>query len=228
VIHDGIDTEQIRPNPEAQFVLSEQHTLSRQDEVVTFVNRNLEPYRGYHVFMRCLPALLQQRPNAQVVLVGGDEVSYGSAPKKGTTWKQIFIDEVRPHISDADWARVHFVGKLPYEKYMALMQVSTVHAYLTYPFVLSWSLLEAMAMGAAIVASDTPPVAEVMAHGVHGQLVPFFDVDRWVKTLVALLDNPEQRARMGQQARQWMVDRYDLKTVCLPQQLAWVNGLMQA
>jgi glycosyltransferase involved in cell wall biosynthesis len=228
VIHDGIDTEQIRPNPEAQFVLSEQHTLSRQDEVVTFVNRNLEPYRGYHVFMRCLPALLQQRPNAHVVLVGGDEVSYGSAPKKGTTWKQIFIDEVRPHISDADWARVHFVGKLPYEKYQALMQVSTVHAYLTYPFVLSWSLLEAMAMGAAIVASDTPPVAEVMAHGVHGQLVPFFDVNRWVETLVALLDNPEQRARMGQQARQWMVERYDLKAVCLPQQLAWVNGLKPA
>ena len=228
VIHDGIDTDVLQPNPQAQFSLGNQHTLTRQDEVVTFVNRNLEPYRGYHVFMRCLPALLQQRPRAHVVLVGGDEVSYGSAPKNGKTWKQIFIDEVRPLISDADWARVHFVGKLPYEKYMALMQVSTVHAYLTYPFVLSWSLLEAMAMGAAIVASDTPPVAEVMTNDVHGQLVPFFDVSRWVQTLVALLDNPEQRARLGQQARQLIVDQYDLKTVCLPQQLAWVNGLKPA
>jgi len=228
VIHDGIDTEVLQPNPQAQFTLGNQHTLTRQDEVVTFVNRNLEPYRGYHVFMRSLPALLQQRPSAQVVLVGGDEVSYGSAPKNGQTWKQIFIDEVRPLISDADWARVHFVGKLPYEQYMALMQVSTVHAYLTYPFVLSWSLLEAMAMGAAIVASDTPPVTEVMTNGVHGQLVPFFDVSRWVQTLVALLDNPEQRARLGQQARQLIVDQYDLKTVCLPQQLAWVNGLKPA
>jgi glycosyltransferase involved in cell wall biosynthesis len=228
VIHDGIDTDVLQPNPQAQFSLGNQHTLTRQDEVVTFVNRNLEPYRGYHVFMRCLPALLQQRARAHVVLVGGDEVSYGSAPKNGKTWKQIFIDEVRPLISDADWARVHFVGKLPYEKYMALMQVSTVHAYLTYPFVLSWSLLEAMAMGAAIVASDTPPVAEVMTNDVHGQLVPFFDVSRWVQTLVALLDNPEQRARLGQQARQLIVDQYDLKTVCLPQQLAWVNGLKPA
>ena len=228
LIHDGIDTNQIRSNPQAQFVLGNQHTLTRQDEVVTFVNRNLEPYRGYHVFMRCLPALLQQRPQAHVVLVGGDEVSYGSAPKNGKTWKQTFIDEVRPQIPEADWARVHFVGKLPYEQYMALMQVSTVHVYLTYPFVLSWSLLEAMAMGAAIVASDTPPVAEVMAHGVHGQLVPFFDVPQWVQAIVHLLDHPAERDRLGQQARQAMVDKYDLHTVCLPQQLAWVNGLVTA
>ena len=228
VIHDGIDTQLVKPHTDAQFVLSEQRTLSRQDEVVTFVNRNLEPYRGYHVFMRCLPALLQQRPNAQVVLVGGDAVSYGSAPKKGTTWKQTFIDEVRPLISDADWSRVHFVGKLPYDRYLALMQVSTVHVYLTYPFVLSWSLLEAMAMGAAIVASDTAPVKEVMTHGVNGHLVPFFDVPQWVQAIVHLLNHPAQRERLGQQARQAMVEKYDLHTVCLPQQLAWVNGLMQA
>jgi glycosyltransferase involved in cell wall biosynthesis len=178
--------------------------------------------------MRCLPLLLQQRPQAHVVLVGGDEVSYGSAPKNGKTWKQTFIDEVRPHISDADWARVHFVGKLPYEQYQALMQVSTVHVYLTYPFVLSWSLLEAMAMGAAIVASDTPPVAEVMAHGVQGHLVPFFDVPRWMEAIVHLLNHPAERERLGQQARLAMVEKYDLHKVCLPQQLAWVNGLMQA
>jgi glycosyltransferase involved in cell wall biosynthesis len=111
---------------------------------------------------------------------------------------------------------------------MALMQVSTVHAYLTYPFVLSWSLLEAMAMGAAIVASDTPPVAEVMAHGINGHLVPFFDVPQWVQAIVHLLNNPAERERLGQHARQTMVDKYDLHTVCLPQQLTWVNGLMQA
>jgi len=225
VIHDGIDSDLLRPYPQAQFRLNNNQILTRANEVVTFVNRNLEPYRGYHVFMRCLPALLEERKRAQVVLVGGDGVSYGSAPKNGKTWQQIFIDEVRPHISDSDWSRVHFVGKLPYERYIALMQVSTIHAYLTYPFVLSWSLLEAMAMGAAIVASDTPPVAEVVEQGVHGQLVPFFDVAQWVRTLVALLDNPERRAVLGQQARKLIVDKYDLKTVCLPQQLAWINGL---
>jgi glycosyltransferase involved in cell wall biosynthesis len=225
VIHDGINTDVVKPDPQARYVVSPQLSLSRQDEVVTFVNRNLEPYRGYHVFMRGLPQLLQQRPKAHVVVVGGDEVSYGSAPKNGTSWKQIFIDEVRPHINDADWSRVHFVGKLPYEGYMALMQVSSVHVYLTYPFVLSWSLLEAMAMGAAIVASDTAPVAEVIEHGVNGLRVPFFDVLQWVSTIADLLDNPAMRERLGQQARQTIVQNYDLHSVCLPQQLAWVNGL---
>ena len=225
VIHDGIDTDVVKPDPQARYVVSPQLTLRRHDEVVTFVNRNLEPYRGYHVFMRGLPQLLIQRPKAHVVVVGGDEVSYGSAPKNGTSWKQIFIDAVRPHINDADWSRVHFVGKLPYEHYMALMQVSSVHVYLTYPFVLSWSLLEAMAMGAAIVASDTAPVAEVIEHGVNGLQVPFFDVLQWVSTITDLLDNPAMRERLGQQARQTIVQNYDLQSVCLPQQLAWVNAL---
>jgi glycosyltransferase involved in cell wall biosynthesis len=227
VIHDGIDTQRIQPNAQAEFTVSAQKILTRSDEIITFVNRNLEPYRGYHIFMRCLPNLLKQRPKAQVVLVGGDQVSYGSSPDKGTTWKQLFIDEVRPLISDDDWSRVHFVGKLPYEQYLALMQVSTVHAYLTYPFVLSWSLLEAMAMGAAIVASDTAPVAEVIQHDVNGKKVPFFDVAAWTETIVHLLENANERQRLSHQARQTIIQDYDLHTVCLPQQLAWVNGLVQ-
>lgn len=228
VIHDGIDTNLVKPNPQAEFKLPSGQVLTRSDEVITFVNRNLEPYRGYHIFMRCLPSLLKQRPNAQVVLVGGDQVSYGAAPPNGKTWKQIFIDEVRSKISHADWARVHFVGKLAYEDYMTLMQVSTVHVYLTYPFVLSWSLLEAMAMGAAIVASDTPPVAEVIEHDVNGKKVAFFDVAAWTQAIVNLLEQPQERQRLGEQARQTIVEKYDLTTVCLPQQLAWVNGLAQS
>ena len=131
--------------------------LAHGDEVVTFVNRNLEPYRGYHVFMRALPEILRQRPRARVLIVGGDGVSYGAPAPQGSTWKQIFIDEVRGQVADADWARVHFLGQLPYAQYVALLQVSAVHVYLTYPFVLGWSLLEAMSAGCAIVASDTAP-----------------------------------------------------------------------
>jgi glycosyltransferase involved in cell wall biosynthesis len=228
VIHDGIDTNVVKPNPQAEFRLPSGQVLTRSDEVISFVNRNLEPYRGYHVFMRCLPSLLKQRPNAQVVLVGGDQVSYGVAPPNGKTWKQIFVDEVRSKISHADWARIHFVGKLAYEHYMALMQVSTVHVYLTYPFVLSWSLLEAMAMGAAIVASDTAPLAEVIEHDMNGKKVPFFDVPAWTQTIVNLLEQPQERQRLGEQARQTVVEKYDLTTVCLPQQLAWVKGLAQS
>jgi glycosyltransferase involved in cell wall biosynthesis len=193
---------------------------------VTFVNRNLEPYRGYHVFMRSLPDLLARRPLAQVVLVGGDEVSYGARPPGGGNWKDKLIAEVRPRIPDAHWQRVHFVGKLAYDHYLALMQVSRVHVYLTYPFVLSWSLLEAMSVGAAIVASDTPPVREVITHDQEGLLVPFFDPQALVDRTCALLEDPAERARLGQAARRKVVSQFDLQSICLPAQLDWVNHLL--
>lgn len=225
VIHDGIDTQQATPNPSARFEVSDKLVLTPEDEVVTFVNRNLEPYRGYHIFMRALPELLRQRPNAQVVIVGGDGHSYGAAAPKGQSWKKIFIDEVRSEISDADWERVHFVGKLPYDRFLTMLQVASVHVYLTYPFVLSWSLLETMSIGAAIVASDTAPVREVIEHDKAGRLVDFFDQDALVSEVCDLLEDGEARARLGQAARDLIVSHYDLQSVCLPQQLAWVDQL---
>jgi glycosyltransferase involved in cell wall biosynthesis len=225
VVHDGIDTEQLRPDPNAGFTLPTGHRLTRADEVITFVNRNLEPYRGYHVFMRALPALLAARPQAQVLIVGGDGVSYGAQAPQGQTWKQIYIDEVRGQIPDADWARVHFLGRIPYDDFRAMLQVARVHVYLTYPFVLSWSLLEAMASGAAIVASDTGPVREVLRHGETGQLVDFFDGAGLVREVAALADDPAARARLGAAARAHVIAHYDLKTHCLPAQIAWVESL---
>jgi glycosyltransferase involved in cell wall biosynthesis len=226
VIHDGIDTAEAAPRADARFALPDGRSLGRGDEVVTFVNRNLEPYRGYHVFMRSMPDLLARRPQAQVVLVGGDEVSYGARPPGGGNWKDKLIAEVRPRIPDAHWQRVHFVGKLAYDHYLALMQVSRVHVYLTYPFVLSWSLLEAMSVGAAIVASDTPPVREVITHDQEGLLVPFFDPQALVDRTCALLEDPAERARLGQAARRKVVSQFDLQSICLPAQLDWVNHLL--
>jgi glycosyltransferase involved in cell wall biosynthesis len=223
VIHDGIDTRVVAPRADARFALPDGRGLTRGEEVITFVNRNLEPYRGYHVFMRALPELLRRRPQAQVVLVGGDEVSYGSAPPGGGSWKDRLIAEVRPHIADADWQRVHFVGRIAYENYLALMQVSRLHVYLTYPFVLSWSLMEAMSVGAAIVASDTPPVAEVITDGQQGLLVPFFDGQALVERSCALLDDRQAREELGRQARHCIEEKYDLHSVCLPAQLRWVE-----
>ncbi|MCZ7676913.1 MAG: glycosyltransferase [Roseovarius sp.] len=225
VCHDGIDTALARPDTAARFEPDGGPALSREDEVVTFVNRNLEPYRGYHVFMRALPRLLRERPRARVVILGGDEVSYGNAPPRGTTWKRIFIDEVRPRISDADWARVHFLGRIPYDGFLRLMQVSRVHVYLTYPFVLSWSLMEAMSCEAAIVASDTAPVREVIREGETGRLVDFFDGDALVGRVCELLDDTDQRRALGAAARRHMVESYDLQTICLPGQLDWVSRL---
>ncbi|WP_120499009.1 glycosyltransferase [Roseovarius sp. EL26] len=227
VSHDGINTAQACPNPDVVFKLDKVPELTRDDEVITFVNRNLEPYRGYHIFMRALPRLLRERPNARVLIVGGDEVSYGAAPAKGKTWKQVFIDEVRDQISDSDWNRVHFLGRIPYEAFLKLLQVSRVHVYLTYPFVLSWSLMEAMSIEAAIVASDTPPVREIIGHGETGRLVDFFDKDALVSEVCALLEDDDQRRALGQAARWKMQAEYDLKSICLPRQIDWIRSVMR-
>lgn len=225
VVHDGIDTQAIAPNPAVSLTLNGNITLTRQDEVITFVNRNLEPYRGYHIFMRALPELLRRRPQARILIVGGDDVSYGARPPEGATWKQIFAAEVRPKISDEDWARVHFLGNIPYQHFIPLLQLSTVHVYLTYPFVLSWSLLEAMSIGCSIVASDTQPLHEAIRHDETGRLMNFFEVTGLADEVCLLLDNPAIRERLGTNARTFARQTYDLKTVCLPRQLAWVKSL---
>ena len=225
VVHDGIDTEALKPNPQVSLTLNGQLKLTRDDEVVTFVNRNLEPYRGYHVFMRALPQILAQRPRARVLIVGGDDVSYGARPPEGRKWRDIFAAEVRPRISDADWARVHFVGHLAYPAFVALLQLSRVHVYLTYPFVLSWSLLEAMSVGCAIVASNTAPLQEAIEHDVNGRLVGFFDVEGLAAEVCTLLEDDALRRRLGEAARAFARRHYDLQTACLPRQLEWVAEL---
>lgn len=221
VIHDGVDTAVLTPNPNASFDLPNGKKLRVGDEVLTFVNRNLEPYRGYHSFMRALPAVMAARPNAQVVLVGGDDVSYGAPAPAGSTWKQIFLDEVKDRI---DLSRVHFMGKVPYSKFVNLLHVSRTHAYLTYPFVLSWSAIEAMAAGCHIVASDTAPVREAITDGVTGSLVDFFDTAAWSTKLIDALSNPEKYEPLRAAARGHAIAHYDLRTHCLPKMLAFVEG----
>jgi glycosyltransferase involved in cell wall biosynthesis len=219
VVHDGIDTQKAQPNPKVRVKIGEQ-VLTRADEVITFVNRNLEPYRGYHIFMRALPEILRHRPEATVLIVGGDDVSYGAKPSGGQTWKQRFFDEVRDQI---DTDRVHFLGKVPYGSLIALLQLSSVHVYLTYPFVLSWSLLEAMSCACAIVASDTQPLHEAIIHDQTGMLTPFFDADALASQVIALLKDPQKRQELGRAARQFIIEHYDLREVTLPKLLQMVD-----
>jgi glycosyltransferase involved in cell wall biosynthesis len=221
VIFDGIDTQIVRADLAATLSVGGR-TLRAGDEVVTFVNRNLEPMRGYHQFMRALPQILHARPDAVVLIVGGDEVSYGAPPPDGKTWKQIFLDEVKAGL---DMSRVFFLGRLPYADYLRVLQVSACHVYLTYPFVLGWSCIEAMSAGCVVVGSATPPVKEVIAHQQNGVLVDFFDHGALAKAVVDVLAHPAAYARLRTAARATAVARYDLATICLPQQLQLIDRL---
>ena len=159
------------------------------------------------------------------MIVGGDDVSYGARSADGRKWKDVFLDEVRGQIDPGHLQRVHFLGHIAYEYFVPLLQLSSVHVYLTYPFVLSWSLLEAMSVGCAIVASDTQPLHEAIKHNETGLLVDFFDSQALATEVCALLDQPDERARLGGHARVFARMNYDLGTVCLPRQLAWVQAL---
>ena len=223
VIHEGIDTREITPRAHASVTLNRAGLkLEPGDEVVSFVARSLEPYRGFHRFMRMLPQLQALRPNAQVVIVGGEGVSYGTAPAAGGSWKSALLQELDGQL---DLNRIHFVGQVPLAVLHELFRVTACHVYLTVPFVLSWSLLEAMACGAVVIGSATAPVQEVIRDGENGLLVDFFDGEGLAERIAAVLADPAAHRPLGQAARQDMVARYDLTTVCLPQQLALVDRL---
>jgi len=220
VIHEGVNTHRIQPDPQA-WVELKAGKLCHGDEVVTYVARNLEPYRGFHTFMRSLPALQALRPQARIVIVGGDDVSYGARLAHGETWRQRYTAEVGARV---DWSRVHFVGQITYPVFINLLQVSAVHVYLTYPFVLSWSMLESMSAGCLLIASDTAPVKEVVVDGHNGLLVDFFDPEGLAKKIAGALAAPEQYRAMRQAARQTIVEKYDLETVCLPKMRELIEG----
>jgi glycosyltransferase involved in cell wall biosynthesis len=221
VIHDGIETERFVPEPRQSVKLAQAGiTFRAGDEVVTFVARQLEPYRGYHTFMRALPLLQRLRPQAHVVIVGGNSVAYGAAAPAGRTWRQIFLDEVREQV---DLKRIHFVGTVPHAVLTQLLQVSAVHTYLTYPFVLSWSVLEALSIGCLVVGSRTAPVEEVIEDGRNGFLVDFFDADALARRVAEILERRGALTHVRMAARQTALE-YDLSTRCLPGWIRFVEG----
>jgi glycosyltransferase involved in cell wall biosynthesis len=223
VIHEGIDTERIAPRAASRIELRKAGlTFVAGSELVSFVARNLEPYRGFHRFLRMLPELQRLRPNAHVLIVGGDQVSYGAPPAGGGTWRRALLKELAGQL---DLSRIHFVGKVPHGVLHDLFRVCACHVYLTYPFVLSWSLLEAMACAAVVVGSSTAPVREVIEHGRNGLLVDFFDGEGLARSIAAVLADPAAHRVLGEAARRHVVAHYDLRSVCLPRQLQLLDAL---
>jgi glycosyltransferase involved in cell wall biosynthesis len=221
IVHEGIDTAVVKPDTTARLWLRSGICLSPEREIVTYSARDLEPYRGFHVFMRALPRVLRERPEAQALIVGADGVSYGRRPQGAATYREQLCAELA---GELDMRRVHFLGRLPYRQYLTVLQVSKVHVYLTYPFVLSWSLLEAMSAGCCVIGSRTPPVEEVIKDGVNGRLVDFFDQDRLADQISAGLADVNDRLRSA--ARETVIERYDLRSICLPAYLALLKTLL--
>jgi glycosyltransferase involved in cell wall biosynthesis len=217
VVHEGVDTDLVRPDARAEVIIPERKlNLTSSDEVVTYVARTLEPYRGFHVFMRALPEILRRRPNAHVLVVGADGVSYGQQLPKDQSYRKRLLEEVGGKL---DLERVHFLGQVPYATLVRIYQISTVHVYLTYPFVLSWSLLEAMSAGCVILGSRTPPLEEVVTDGKNGFLTDFFDTAKLAERVDEVLEKRKDLQKVRDRARKSVVVGYDLKKICLPRQL---------
>jgi len=221
VIHDGIDTEICKPNKDVKFLIKDKNIeLTKNDEVVTYATRGMEPYRGFPQFMEAIAILQKKRPQAHFVIGGEDAVCYGTKHPQGT-YKELMLKKLNLNMN-----KIHFVGKLPYDEYIKLLQVSSTHVYLTYPFILSWSVLEAMACECCVVASDTKPVIEVIQDNYNGILTDFFDINKIVEKVEYALKNPEKAAEIGKNARKTIIEKYELKD-CLTKQMEYIQEIIR-
>lgn len=223
VCHDGIRTDRLKPDAGVSLSLGRVGRITRDDEIFTYIARNMERTRGFHTFMRALPQIQAARPNARVLVVGGSGTSYGKASQDEGGFRAEMEREVGHLI---DWDRVHFLGQVPYGDYKKIVQISRCHIYLTMPFVLSWSLLESMAMQATVVASDVAPVREAITHGETGLLVDFLKPEALAAQVSEVLADPAKFAHLGRAARKHVVQEYDFLTKCLPEHVAQINALV--
>lgn len=207
IIHEGVDVAAIRPGPAAPFDLPDGRVIEPGAPVITHVNNQMEPLRGLHIFLRALPKVLDAVPEAQALVIGDRKAKgYGGSPPDGRSWTETCLDGVRERL---DFGRVHFLGRVAHARLHEAMRLSTAHVYYTYPFVLSWSLAEAMALGCYVIGSDTPPVRDAIRDGVNGRLLPFFDVDALSEALIEACRNPQASAPLRAAARETAVAMFD-------------------
>ncbi len=218
VIHEGVNTEVVKPSSGQTLTLPDGTVLTKDMEVITYTARGLEPYRGFHVFTRAVEEICRRRPNCHVVITGGDEVRYGKRLPGGQSYRENMLKEV-----SIDDKRVHFLGLVPYDTHLKTLQVSSAHVYLTIPFVLSWSMIEAMAAGCVVIGSATPPVKEVIEDGRNGLLVDFFSPQGIADRVDEVLDHPERIAHLGEAARRDVVERYNVRDKIGEYRRLWEN-----
>jgi glycosyltransferase involved in cell wall biosynthesis len=224
ILHEGVDTGSVFPDPDAWVKLAREDLLvTCHDEVITFVARNLEPYRGFHVFMRAIPEILVRRPRAHIMIAGGDGVSYGDPPPGGGSFREYLQRELGEKL---DPKRVHFLGPVSYDLYLNLLQVSSVHVYLTYPFVLSWSFIEALAAGCLVIGSNTAPVLEVLEDGSNGLTVDFFGSDDLARRVDEVFEHPDRMQALRAAARATALREFDLERCILPQWVELIDELV--
>lgn len=219
VCHDGIDTHRCQPNPNASLTLPDGRVLSARDQVITYVARDLEPYRGFPTFMRASAKLAAQNPDAHFVVAGGDGISYGPSRADGRTWRDEMMAETQ-----IDPSRIHFLGQIPHDQLIRMYQISSGHVYLTYPFVLSWSVLEAMACGAPVIASDTGPCHDMIRDRQNGFLTDFWDADGLAAKMAFCLAHREDMGPLRERARQTILNHFDLRR-CLDRQTTLIENL---
>jgi len=221
VLHDGIDTDFCcRKDDASLFIPDKNITLTQNDEVLTYGTRGMDPYRGFPEFMRAVEILQKKRPNLHVVISGKDRVCYGPPLPNGKTYKQKMLEEL-----DLDLNRIHFTGLLPFDKFVDMLNITSAHVYLTYPFVCSWSLLNAMACESPIIASNTEPVLEFLEDGKNALLCNFFNVEEQVEKIEYALDNRDKMEDLRKQARNLIVDKYSLNDL-LPQHINYLKSLL--
>ena len=219
VLHDGIDTDAVTPPSGIETVTINNLKLTAQDEVITYISRNFEPYRGFPTVMRAIAEIQRRRPKAHIICVGADGVSYGSSAPVGTTFRRMMLEETKP-----DMSRLHFIGYLKHIDMLNVLKISSAHIYLTVPFVLSWSMMEAMATECVMIGSNTPPVMEVLEHERNGIVVDFYnhmEIADWVDKIFA---HPKRMKHLGKAARQTILDLYSLDKL-LPLHLNLIRDL---
>lgn len=221
VIHNGINTNICTPDKKAKFIIKDKNLeLTSKDEVITYGTRGMEPFRGFPQFMEAIDKVLKRRPNAHIVIAGEDVVCYSPKLSEGT-YKELMLKKL-----NLDMSRVHFTGALPFEDYIKLLQISSVHVYLTYPFVLSWSLLNALATECCVIASNTAPIIEVIKDNKNGLLVDFFDTDAIAEKIEYALNNQSKMKMIRQNARKTILENYDTKN-CLLKQIKYIQELIK-